>query len=106
MSMHRTAAKSFPRTSLKQRLQRFVQTRIWKTDIHPSAWIAETALIDRTWPKGVHIEAECFIDEEAVVLTHDEFLAFEHNYWARSSPVGFVFTLGTVVGFCIGFVII
>jgi len=71
MSMHRTAAKSFPRTSLKQRLQRFVQTRIWKTDIHPSAWIAETALIDRTWPKGVHIEAECFIDEEAVVLTHD-----------------------------------
>jgi acetyltransferase-like isoleucine patch superfamily enzyme len=40
-------------------------------DIHPSARIASTALIDRTWPKGVHIEADCVIAEEAVVLTHD-----------------------------------
>jgi hypothetical protein len=69
--MHRTAAKPFPKKSLKQRIQRLIQTKVWGTDIHPSAWIAETALIDRTWPKGVHIEADCFIDEEAVVLTHD-----------------------------------
>ena len=69
--MHRIAAQPFPKKSLKQHFQRFIQTKIWGTDIHPSAWIAETALIDRTWPKGVHIEADCFIDEEAVVLTHD-----------------------------------
>jgi len=40
-------------------------------DIHPSARIADTALIDRTWPRGIHIGAGCAIDEEAVVLTHD-----------------------------------
>ena len=40
-------------------------------DIHPSARIAASALIDRTWPKGVHIGAGAVIDEEAVVLTHD-----------------------------------
>lgn len=40
-------------------------------DIHPTAWIATTALIDRTWPKGVHIGAGCVIDHQAVVLTHD-----------------------------------
>lgn len=40
-------------------------------DVAPSAWIASTALIDRTWPKGVHIGADCVIDEQAVVLTHD-----------------------------------
>ncbi len=40
-------------------------------DIHPSAWIAPTALIDRTWPKGIHIGAGCVLGEEAVVLTHD-----------------------------------
>lgn len=40
-------------------------------DVDPSAWIAETALIDRTWPKGIHIGADCVIDEQAVVLTHD-----------------------------------
>lgn len=40
-------------------------------DIDPSAWIASTALIDRTWPKGIHIGPHCFIDHHAVVLTHD-----------------------------------
>ena len=40
-------------------------------DIHPSAIIAPTALIDRTWPKGIHIGADTVIGEEAVVLTHD-----------------------------------
>lgn len=40
-------------------------------DIHPTAWIATTALIDRTWPKGVHIGARCVIDHQAVILTHD-----------------------------------
>ncbi len=40
-------------------------------DIHPSAWIAQTALIDRTWPRGVHIGANCVIGEQAVLLTHD-----------------------------------
>lgn len=40
-------------------------------DIHPTAWIASTALIDRTWPRGIHIGAHCIIDHHAVVLTHD-----------------------------------
>ncbi|MEL7444651.1 MAG: DapH/DapD/GlmU-related protein [Pseudomonadota bacterium] len=40
-------------------------------DIDPSAWIAETAYIDRTHPKGVHVAADCVIDEQAIVLTHD-----------------------------------
>lgn len=59
------------RKSLRQRLQRLVQVNFWKMDIHPSAWIAPTALIDRTWPKGIHIKANTIIDEEAVILTHD-----------------------------------
>ena len=57
--------------AVRNRLQRFVQTRVWGMDIHPSARIARSALIDRTWPKGVHIGANVVIDEEAVVLTHD-----------------------------------
>ena len=57
--------------SLAQRWQRLVQTRLWRMDIHPTAWIAPSALIDRTWPRGIHIGARCVLDEEAVVLTHD-----------------------------------
>jgi acetyltransferase-like isoleucine patch superfamily enzyme len=58
-----------------KRLRRAWQMRIrrwlWGMDIHPSALIAATAYIDRTWPKGVHIGAGSLIDEEAVILTHD-----------------------------------
>ncbi|WP_428304783.1 ABC transporter permease DevC [Lacipirellula sp.] len=57
-------------------------------------------------PKAVQGELQKLLGVEARVLTHQEFLDFEHGYWARSSPVGFVFTLGAVVGFCIGFVIV
>ncbi|OYX61964.1 MAG: hypothetical protein B7Y89_10835 [Novosphingobium sp. 32-60-15] len=57
--------------TLQQKWQRFIQTHLWKMDIHPTTWIAPTALIDRTWPKGIHIAANCVIDHHAVVLTHD-----------------------------------
>ena len=59
------------RKSIFQRLQRLVQVHIWKMDIHPTTWIARTALIDRTWPQGIHIGQDCIIDEEVVILTHD-----------------------------------
>lgn len=64
--MHWTVTKR-----LRAVILRLIQTKLWGMDIHPSARIDPTALIDRTWPKGIHIEAECKIGEEAVVLTHD-----------------------------------
>ncbi len=57
--------------SFRQILQFLVLKHVWKMDVHHSAWIAPTALIDRTWPKGIHIAANTMIGEEAVVLTHD-----------------------------------
>lgn len=50
---------------------RQVRKRVWKMDIDPTALIASSAYIDRTWPRGIHIGANTIIDEEAVVLTHD-----------------------------------
>src|SRR4051812_23276896 len=52
-------------------LQRLVRKLVWGMDVHPTSRIAPTALIDRTWPRGVHIGARSVICEEAVVLTHD-----------------------------------
>jgi serine acetyltransferase len=68
-----TSAPALPSrsTTLRQKWQRLIQTCLWRMDIHPSAWIAPTALIDRTWPKGIHVAAGCVIDHQAVVLTHD-----------------------------------
>jgi acetyltransferase-like isoleucine patch superfamily enzyme len=50
---------------------KLLRTGLWGMDIHPTAEIAPTALIDRTWPRGVHIGARCRIGDEVVVLTHD-----------------------------------
>ena len=60
-----------PPVSLKQRVQAMVRRHFWKMDIASSAWIAPTAHIDRTWPKGVHIGAGVIVDHEAVILAHD-----------------------------------
>ena len=56
---------------MKAWLQKLQRKYLWRMDIHPTARIASTASIDRTWPKGVHIGPDCVIGEEAVVLTHD-----------------------------------
>ncbi len=57
--------------SLRQHWDRLFRRWFWGMDIHPSAWIAASAMIDRTWPRGIHIAADCVIGEQAVILTHD-----------------------------------
>ncbi|HEY2708154.1 MAG TPA: DapH/DapD/GlmU-related protein [Caulobacteraceae bacterium] len=52
-------------------IRRLIKVVLWGMDIDPTAMIASTAYIDRTWPRGVHIGAGTHIGEEAVVLTHD-----------------------------------
>ena len=44
--------------------------------------------------------------QEVIVLTLDEFANREKEYWANSTAIGFIFTLGTVVGFIVGVVIV
>ena len=46
------------------------------------------------------------LSPEALVLTPDEFKDFELRFWQTRAPVGFVFTMGTVVGFFIGFIVV
>ena len=39
------------------------------------------------------------------VLTKDEFVAFERTYWETSTPIGFVFTFGALLGLVVGVII-
>jgi acetyltransferase-like isoleucine patch superfamily enzyme len=57
--------------ALRRWFIRQIQVKVWRMDIHPSARIDPTALIDRTWPRGIHIGPNCQIDEEVVILAHD-----------------------------------
>lgn len=43
---------------------------------------------------------------EAIVLTPAEFVEYELRFWRTNAPVGFVFTMGTIVGFFIGFIVV
>ncbi len=59
------------RQDLKSWFQTLIRTRVWGMDIHPTARISPSAMIDRTWPRGIHIGEDVLIADEAVVLTHD-----------------------------------
>jgi len=40
------------------------------------------------------------------VMTHKQFVFNEQNYWAKRTPIGFIFNMGTFVGFLVGAVIV
>ena len=44
--------------------------------------------------------------DDIQVLTKEEFIAFEKGYWQKASPIGFVFGLGTAMGFTVGVIIV
>ena len=46
------------------------------------------------------------LPEDVVVLSKEEFINYEKNYWQVSTPIGFIFTLGTGMGFIVGTVIV
>jgi putative ABC transport system permease protein len=44
--------------------------------------------------------------QDVRVLTKQELVDFEQHYWKSSTAIGFIFTLGTVIGFVVGTVIV
>lgn len=40
------------------------------------------------------------------ILTKDAFIQRELNYWNQSTPIGFMFGLGTVIGFVVGTIVV
>jgi putative ABC transport system permease protein len=49
--------------------------------------------------------ARALPEEDVVVLTRRALIAEEQAYWRKSTPVGFIFFLGMIVGFIVGAVI-
>jgi putative ABC transport system permease protein len=46
------------------------------------------------------------LPKDVEVLSKQGFIDFEKNYWATSTAIGFIFTLGTAMGFIVGTVIV
>ncbi len=43
---------------------------------------------------------------DVLVLSKDEFIAFERDYWQNSTAIGFIFNLGAGIGWIVGMVIV
>lgn len=46
------------------------------------------------------------LPKDVRVLSKQEYAAFEVSYWQSSTPIGFTFTLGVVMGFIVGTIIV
>ncbi|RCJ18207.1 ABC transporter [Nostoc minutum NIES-26] len=58
-------------------------------------------------PKQVAELLKYYLPKEDVrVLTREEFIKFEEDYWKQESPIGFIFTLGVSMGFIVGVIIV
>lgn len=46
------------------------------------------------------------LSDDVKVLTRQEFIDFEANYWRESTSIGYIFSLGVVMGFVVGVIIV
>lgn len=46
------------------------------------------------------------LPDDVLILTHDEYIDMERNYWGKTTPIGFMFGVGVMVSFIVGCVIV
>ncbi|MCC5639832.1 ABC transporter permease DevC [Nostoc sp. CHAB 5844] len=51
-------------------------------------------------------ELRKYLPQDVNVLTKQDFIDFERHYWSSSTAIGFIFSLGTIMGFIVGTVIV
>jgi putative ABC transport system permease protein len=57
-------------------------------------------------PTTVQAHIREFLPDDVLLLTRDEYVQREVDYWAGSTPIGYVFTLGAVIGVLVGLIIV
>ena len=57
-------------------------------------------------PQQMAAKLQASLPDDVKVMTLAEFVEFEKNYWANTTPIGFIFSLGTAIGFIVGLVIV
>ncbi len=57
-------------------------------------------------PAGVRDRLRALLPEDVLVMTRADFAERELAYWNRATPIGFVFTFGSIIGLVVGTVIV
>ncbi|MDX2231491.1 MAG: ABC transporter permease DevC [Leptolyngbyaceae cyanobacterium bins.349] len=66
--------------------------------LKPGTDLNQTLIVMRTQLQDV--------TNDVWVFSKAEFMEFEKNYWRSSTAIGFIFTLGTAIGFLVGTIIV
>lgn len=56
--------------------------------------------------EAVRQQIDAILPDDVMVLTPEGFADIEKGYWANGTGIGFIFGLGTVIGFVVGIVIV
>ncbi len=57
-------------------------------------------------PVEVQQVLKAYLPSDVKVLTKQEFIDFEKDYWANNTAIGFIFNLGVAMGFIVGVIIV
>jgi putative ABC transport system permease protein len=57
-------------------------------------------------PEQVAKSLKVYLGNDVKVLTKEEFIAFEKDYWQKNTAIGFIFSLGVAMGFMVGVIIV
>lgn len=52
-------------------IKRFSLTKVWGMNIHPTVIMSLSARLDKTYPRGIHIDEGTYIAFDAAILSHD-----------------------------------
>ncbi len=63
-------------------------------------------LKDKNKTKEVQTALRNLMGHEILVLTYDELVKLEQDYWQNSAPIGFIFGMGIIMGLIVGMVIV
>lgn len=63
-------------------------------------------LEDGADPETVRAAIDDALPDDVVVLTKEQYLQHEIDYWANATPIGYVFTFGTIMGLVVGAIIV
>jgi putative ABC transport system permease protein len=57
-------------------------------------------------PAAVRDRLRALVPEDVIVMTRADFIERETDYWNAATPIGFVFTFGSIIGLVVGTVIV
>ena len=64
------------------------------------------SLLPGSDPSKIRAELEAQLPQDVEILTRDQFVQREIDYWNQSTPIGYIFSFGVIVGLFVGSIIV